>query len=268
MTEAEWLACDDPQRMLWFLSGTGDTSRNDVTHRVPDRAVSCQNGLSCQSRQLRVSDRKMHLWACAYCRLAWDQERSNPAVEVAERYADCTTREELASTDQVATWAEAFPAMWVAYSSVNRLMLGQMRWRPVPSAIQAALLRDIAGNPWRPVRGHTRGVGRVYDPAWLGDATVVALARAAYEERLGNGLLDPLRLAVLSDALEENGCDSAELLYHLRNRERCQECGLPGAEQSGWCATCDRHAGKVCWVPARRLHVRGCWALDLILGKE
>jgi hypothetical protein len=46
---------------------------------------------------------------------------------------------------------------------------------------------------------------------------------------------DPQRLAVLADALEEAGCNDAEILTHLRS---------PGP------------------------HVRGCWALDLILGKQ
>ena len=58
----------------------------------------------------------------------------------------------------------------------------------------------------------------------------------AYDERLmPSGELDLGRLAVLSDALEEAGCTSAEILTHLRS---------PGP------------------------HVRGCWALDLILGKS
>ncbi len=64
---------------------------------------------------------------------------------------------------------------------------------------------------------------------------VAALAMPAYDERLlTSGHLDPARLAVLSDALEEAGCTDADILTHLRS---------PGH------------------------HVRGCWALDLVLGK-
>jgi hypothetical protein len=64
---------------------------------------------------------------------------------------------------------------------------------------------------------------------------VTGLAPAAYEERaLPSGELDPARLAVLADALEDTGCADSEVLGHLRG---------PGP------------------------HVRGCWALDLILGK-
>ncbi len=91
--------------------------------------------------------------------------------------------------------------------------------------IQADILREVIGNPFRPL---------TLDPAWATPA-VLSLARAAYDERvLPSGRIDPARLAVLSDALEEAGADEA-ILTHLRT---------PGP------------------------HVRGCWALDLILGKS
>lgn len=73
------------------------------------------------------------------------------------------------------------------------------------------------------------------DPAWL-TPTVTALAGAAYEQRqLPSGTLDYARLAVLADALEEAGCTDAGLLHHLRER-----------------------------TP----HVRGCWAVDLLLARK
>jgi hypothetical protein len=94
------------------------------------------------------------------------------------------------------------------------------------AAHHVALLRDIFGNPFRPV---------TVSPAWQ-SPTIVALAQAAYDERdLPAGTLDPARLAVLADALEEAGCTEQTLLDHLRG---------PGP------------------------HVRGCWAVDLVLGKS
>jgi hypothetical protein len=63
------------------------------------------------------------------------------------------------------------------------------------------------GVPFRPV---------TLDRAWLA-ADVLSLAEAAYEQRtLPAGTLDPARLAVLADALEDAGCASADLLDHLR----------------------------------------------------
>jgi hypothetical protein len=65
--------------------------------------------------------------------------------------------------------------------------------------------------------------------------TVTSLARAAYEERaLPSGELSDVRLSILADALEEAGCTEAAFLEHLRS---------PGP------------------------HVRGCYAVDLALGR-
>jgi hypothetical protein len=72
----------------------------------------------------------------------------------------------------------------------------------------ADLLREIAGNPFRPV---------ALDPAWR-TPTVTALATAAYDERiLPAGTLEPDRLAILADAFEDAGCDNADILGHLRS---------------------------------------------------
>jgi hypothetical protein len=68
----------------------------------------------------------------------------------------------------------------------------------------------------------------VADPAWL-TSTVVAIATSLYQDRAFD------RLPILADALEEAGCTNADLLLH---------CRQPGD------------------------HVRGCWAVDLVLGKE
>jgi hypothetical protein len=94
---------------------------------------------------------------------------------------------------------------------------------------QCDILRCIVGNPFRPV---------TLSPAILdwNDSVVVRLAQAIYEQRimpersLDNGLL-----AILADALEEAGCTDTDILGHLRG---------PGP------------------------HVRGCWPVDLCLGKS
>jgi hypothetical protein len=68
------------------------------------------------------------------------------------------------------------------------------------------------------------------DPAWLAwnGGTVPRLAQSVYDERAFD------RLPPLADALEDAGCADADLLGHLRG---------PGP------------------------HVRGCWVVDLLLGK-
>jgi hypothetical protein len=66
------------------------------------------------------------------------------------------------------------------------------------------------------------------DPAWL-TSTVVALARGIYDDRAFD------RLPILADALQDAGCDNADVLDH---------CRTPGP------------------------HARGCWVVDMILGKQ
>jgi hypothetical protein len=91
--------------------------------------------------------------------------------------------------------------------------------------LQYHLLRDIFSNLFRPV---------TLDPGWR-TPKVRTLAKADYDQReLPAGTLDPGRMTVLADALEEAGCMEADLLDHLRG---------PGP------------------------HVRGCWAIDLLLEK-
>ena len=65
------------------------------------------------------------------------------------------------------------------------------------------------------------------DPGWL-TPTAVAIAESIYKERAFD------RLPILADALEEAGCADADVLLHCRE---------PGE------------------------HVRGCWVVDLVLGK-
>jgi hypothetical protein len=86
-------------------------------------------------------------------------------------------------------------------------------------AAQALLLRDIAGNPFRPID---------VDQIWQ-TPRVIELARAIYAE------CGFERLPALAAALVDAGCDDAEVLGHCRNPQQ---------------------------------HARGCWVVDLLLGKE
>jgi hypothetical protein len=61
-------------------------------------------------------------------------------------------------------------------------------------------VRDIFGNPFRPVR---------VDPSWR-TTDAVALARGIYAERAFD------RLPILADALEDAGCTNAGMLTHCR----------------------------------------------------
>ena len=68
-------------------------------------------------------------------------------------------------------------------------------------AERAKLLKDLFGNPFRPVTA---------DPSWL-TSTVVALANGIYTDRAFD------RLPILADALQDAGCDDEEVLNHCRS---------------------------------------------------
>jgi hypothetical protein len=107
--------------------------------------------------------------------------------------------------------AQAVGAAGQAEELAVRAGPGRPNWDAISAeelAAQAALLRDVFGNPFRPV---------LLDPAWL-TQEVSSLAHAAYDNRLlPQGNLDSARLAVLADALLDAGCADAELLAHLRS---------------------------------------------------
>jgi len=243
MTEQEWLACTDPEPMLEFVRG-------------------------------KVSDRKLRLLACACCRRIWhlpdSKESSHHAVETAERYADGLVGEEDIRQAEQAAWDAWYPdeappldQMGFIATAAFALTTGRsfqhtrptgaiiqrVTWEYIRDSVQnvlwvagreeeegrfeperdrrfrhevADLMRCVFGNPFRSVTHRPEVL------AWNG-GTVVKLAHAIYEERGFE------RLAILADALEEAGCDNADLLSH------CREAAD---------------------------HTRGCWAIDRILGKE
>lgn len=205
--------------------------------------LSCVDPLPmCQHVQQEDYGRKHLLFSCACCRKVWPlmkDERSRQSVEVCERHADGQ-----ASTFELdAARLEARAAVPSKHPSKG-VTVGTKPWRDVQTTRQVTLaawltasnssilsvvrhcsvaeqrglaetgwqchlLRDIFGNPFRPVSA---------DPSWL-SSTVVGLAQAIYEERqLPGGQLDVGRLAILADALEEVGCNQTDILDHCRSQ--------------------------------------------------
>jgi hypothetical protein len=110
--------------------------------------------------------------------------------------------------------------MWFATYQARAFVESAAGDRTGERIVHGRVLREVFGNPFRPV---------TFDPAWR-TTDVLLLARGTYEEKAFD------RMPILADALQDAGCDSADILDHLRDPQ----------------AT----------------HVRGCWALDLVLGKE
>jgi hypothetical protein len=187
MTEVEWLACENPGRML-DLVGT----------RLGERKLLLF-GAAIVRRHPDVLDRFM----------AWD------TVELVEHYAEGRVSEGELAAD-LARFPEllgALPRLDAVVVTLLAEWLQRLDGRPAvrerERRAQADLLRDIAGNPFRRWS---------VDPAWLGPGSlVVRLARATVEERVGaEGHLDATRLGILGDALEDAGCCDAHVLSHLR----------------------------------------------------
>lgn len=233
MTETEWLECTEPTPMLEFL--------RDI-----------------------ATERKLRLFNVACCRLIGElitDATSQRALDVAERFADGQATENeratfsggryfeskslsccLESATSAVGWAVARPltateadycqshakaacihdaadkGLWV-FDGENDYMVVTQPFREKANNEHSALLRDIFGNPYRPV---------TIDPRWL-TSTVMDLAQVIYDEKAFD------RMPILADALMDAGCDNEEIIAHCRGEGP---------------------------------HVRGCWIVDLLLGKE
>ncbi len=250
MDEAAWLNATSPMPMLDFVRAGG-----------------------------RASARKWRLFACACCRRVWGRlpdPRNRELVVAAEEYPEGDFEDPELHAAIVASSAcegelRDDPAYWVA----KHLGRGFYKWPAAVSAFSvackvlsiaadddarefdvgtgAALVGARYGEPFRlssplPRGAHAEAkvlaglVRDLFGPllfrpvtippdvlAW-GDRLVVRLARALYEGRRWGDM--PL----LADALLDAGCDNEEVVAH------CREQGTA--------------------------HVRGCWVIDLLLGKS
>jgi hypothetical protein len=231
VTEAEWLACTDPDPLV--------------------RAVVDM-----------VSERRLRLFVCACVRRLLDLDAApecRRAVEVAERFADgLASEQELQAADlALLRYVQADPLVGRApdtFHAYQSLAYFSARDATHPRASHAAtvaanltlpfglpgpsasvrgdhgkrkavvleVLWEVLGNPFRRIQ---------VPPAWLqaNEATALRLAESIWAEQ------DFERLPILGDALEDAGCSNRAILEH---------CRRPGG------------------------HVRGCWVLDLLLAKD
>ena len=220
MTEADWLACDDPGWMDLFLSDRG-----------------------------KVSNRKFRLFGLACVRDVWDGPaarrpasggRDVRAVRGWPRDGGGTpggarrgrrhvrrhrghhrrprpSRSRPFATGAVVPDGGRSSAGIAAVAAEARSDWGTA-WEQAKQ-LHCRLFRDVFGNPFRPV---------TLDPSWL-TPSVRLLAEDIYADRAFD------RLPILSDALQDAGCENDDILSHC----------LGGGP-----------------------HVLGCWVVDLVLNKE
>jgi hypothetical protein len=246
MTEQEWLVCTDPEMMLVYLRG-------------------------------KISERKLRLFACscfANIRLLLTSSLAVEAVGVAERFADgLASAEELHETrarlmdcinvllgqwrasreagedeqpDVVTTYEALALAYIVATPDVQEV---ESYASKKASEVYAQLVNPNAvtrdeeylNSKLMEKRNQVNLLRDLFgllpfrevhvNPTWLSwnGGTIPRLAQAIYGERAFD------LLPVLADALEEAGCTNRDILSHCRS----------GGE-----------------------HVRGCWVVDALLGKQ
>jgi hypothetical protein len=240
MTETDWLSSESPAKLFQFV-------------------------------RTKLSARKLQLLSCGCARLVWDvlTLHQREVVATVERYADgmipateydpiveqaTRTLTTTYHTEQgpdlphdqalsrvihalVCTPVDegAYAAMdWVVTSftrrpaTTERMATAQQARRGV-----CEVIREVVGNPFleRIIPG----------PEWVQSGGAVTpwmlrvgeTARALAQSIQAHQAFD--RMPILADAMEDDGCTDYDLLAHLREN---------------------------------RTHVRGCWALDLVLGKK
>jgi len=200
------------------------------------------------------SKRKFRLAAVALCRRVWDNlsPEARFSVETAEQHADrkvpFKTMLQIAarvpgvdprrgSDAKAARDAAGRSARTALYDVIGDLLY---HWFE-PTITNRSRDGWSRKESWQnEVRLFCRIIRDVFGDPWYPvtvektwrtwkDRTILKLTQGIYEERAFE------RLPILGDALEDAGCGNADLLAHCRG---------PGP------------------------HVRGCWAVDLVLGKN
>jgi hypothetical protein len=251
VTEAEWDCCTEPGAMLTFLRRQAVW----LVDLVPSERQDAQR----RHLMAIVGDRKRYLFACACCHHlcpALPNEGCRQALRVAELFADGLADGEMLVTALAAVRATVEGEASEYFVSNAERTAAQFA-RAAAGAVRHAAALDVdAAREESAVAGVWAGlassladaesqqamllrdiVGSPFrpqspaDPAWLGwnDGSVGRLAGSIYDARAFD------HMPILADTLEDAGCTDAELLGHLRS---------PGQ------------------------HVRGCWAVDLVLGKS
>jgi hypothetical protein len=237
MTEAEWMECTDPTAMFKALyTTTGE----------PIKII------------FRSSERKLRMFAVACCRRIWHllpDTWSRQAVEVAERYADALATEEELETAAAAACSvwdtdverastegqwnrESRSLLYTAAAAAYNVAIPLGWWGAAPAFVAPdEIAREISAQSGAECAAQCVLLRDIFGnpfhaitmtPRWR-TSTTVAIAHVIYEDRRFQDL------PILADALEDAGCDNVDILTHCRG----------GGE-----------------------HVRGCWVVDLLLGKS
>ena len=231
MTEDQWLASTDPTEMLEFLESSGKASNR----KIRLFAVACCRRVSClltDARSHAALDAAEGSISPSQLSSAWFNARRAVMESAAIQGAQASIRPPVKAW--FPSWKATRAAQLVASNSVpvrevSALLVDIAALRVSESELDYAVSqeRNEQATLLRCICGNPFRRQNQFDPAWRMPATL-ALARDMYDSRSFD------RLPALAEALEAAGCRDAEILAHCRS----------GGE-----------------------HVRGCWVVDLVLGK-
>ncbi|MDY3557078.1 hypothetical protein R5W24_006263 [Gemmata sp. JC717] len=213
---------------------------------------------------LKAHPRKLRLLSCGYCYRIWHLlafPGSRELLELVDRFADELVEPEplaAARAEHVALLSDArrdmegadrYAAEAVAITALRKIETSadgtEVPWLVSNYAAHAAMKAeapddgDLASTielrEYRAMCDLIRDIfGNPFRPVTFAPewrtATATALAHQMYDAR------DFGAMPILADALQDAGCDSDDILSHCRNPEQ--------------------------------VHVRGCWVVDLVLGKH
>lgn len=231
MTEAEWLACADPRLLVEWLFFDAHAS---------DRKLRLFSVVCCEPLRHLVANTGV-LAALDLAEAFADERIDAAALGVATRplweafHARSNASGGVEAVSEKADDAEC-ACLHTSLPDVPRDRDGHSDlYPPTPEVVAlicrldstrssflrlVTLLHDVFGPlPFRDI---------AIAPSWL-TSDVQLLARGIYEHKAFD------RMPILADALEEAGCDNADILAHCRGDGP---------------------------------HVRGCWVVDLVLGKS
>lgn len=261
MNQADWLACNDPARMLGWLT-------RDKTIGHP-------------------SDRKLRLFvhACVLCAAPLGHPRNTHDSWLEKGLADPSHRD--TGAEQAVIWTRNVP------TELRRLRADLLRSiinpfaPPLPPEVRTPLVIELAEAAYEKRQGKRECVGCagkrvVADERHRTGPLVVKRCPACHGEgTIDDGTLDPERLAVLSDALEEAGLPQTVECWGCQGKGEVfrglDQGGIRGRDgiwRSGYerCASCDE-TGRIPHPLLASLrspgpHYRGLWSLDQCLGRE
>jgi hypothetical protein len=231
MTEAEWLVCEDLRKVLNWLA-----------KKASQRKLRLLGCVACRRAQTYLTPEFSHLLVAAEGAADTQPDLENMTSLYKKAKSDLTERipfkTNLPST-QYAVIQACESARWCAAPKITE--------RAIRDACGCAAIAVVHGektitkqrnnrflDEYRAICRYVRDIfGNPFHPitlkrSWL-TSKVLALANSIYEERAFD------RMPILANALQNSGCDNEDILNHCRQQGE---------------------------------HCRGCWVVDLLLGKS